>query len=120
MNGPNTEPQAEVLSSREKLGWCLENLGQRMTAVGVGVTDAATVRSWAEGGVPEDIEAPVNALYGVASRVTEVYDTETAIAFLRGSNPVAGDRSLLELTPQVSVDEEALATIQGAVEEFLA
>ena len=119
MVGPNAEPQVEVLSPREKLGWCLENLGQRITVVGLGESDARPVREWAEAGVPEGMSIQVDALFGAAKRVADVYDDQTARAFLRSSNPYADDRSLLEFTAVASIDESALEVIDGAVEVFL-
>lgn len=120
MVGPNAEPQAEVLGIKEKLTWCLDNLGQRITTAGLGLSDASTVRYWSRASVPpEDVGAQIDTLYGAAKRVADVYDNETARAFLRGPSPYAGDRSVLVFTAMAGVDETARDVVKGAVEAFL-
>ena len=120
MAGPNAEPQEEVLSHKEKLSWCLDKLGQRITTAGIGLSDASTVRYWSITGVPpEDVVAPIDTLYGAAKRVADVYGDETARAFLRGPSPYAGDRPVLAFTAMAGVDETARAVVEGAVEAFL-
>ncbi len=121
MVGPNAEPQAEELDPQQKLQWCLDNLGQRITAVGLGKSDARPVREWATSpdGLPADYVTQVDVLFGAAKRVADVYDDQTARAFLRSSNPYAGDRSLLELTAMAGADVEVREVVDGAVEAFL-
>jgi uncharacterized protein (DUF2384 family) len=76
----------------------LEMLGQRITAVGVGLSDARPVRAWAAGGVIRDDNAErLRLLYRVTRSVQLVYDEETARAFLRSSSPYLGDRAPVEV-----------------------
>jgi hypothetical protein len=122
MVGPNAEPQTPELSTGEKLQWCLENLGQRITTVAVSpeTLDARVVRQWVAGpeSIPEVSQTRAVMLYDAARRIADVYDDQTARAFLRGSNPYAGDRSLLEVIG-VEEPEQAREIVDGAVSVFL-
>lgn len=76
----------------------LQILGQKITAVGVGLSDARPIRAWASGGeVREDNATRLRLLFRVARAIQLVYDEQTARAFLRSSSPYLGDRSPLEL-----------------------
>src|SRR5690348_8408110 len=121
MVNQNAEPQAEELSPQQQLQWCLDNLGQRITTVGIGQLDAQPVTQWVTSeSVPMEAVAPISVLYGAAKRVTDVYGDQTARAFLRSSNPYVGDRSLLEFTASAGVDiEAARAMVDNAVSAFL-
>lgn len=70
----------------------LETIGQRLTAVGVGLSDARPVRGWADGNkIREENEERLRLLYRVARTVTLMYDEQTARAFLRSSSPYLND-----------------------------
>jgi hypothetical protein len=117
-----TEPQhqPEELSINDKLRWCLENLGQKLTTVAVNSDelDARTVRVWADGTVPMLASPKVSILYDAAKRVSDVYGEATARAFLRSSNPEADDQSLLMIIAQTDA-ELASEIVNGAVSVFL-
>lgn len=92
--------------------WLLEHVGQRITAVALGLSDASVVRQYAVGRTrPRDArEARLRLLYRIARTVAEAYDEETARAFLVGSNPQLGDRS-----PAVVIADEEPETSGGEV-----
>ncbi len=119
MTGPNLEPQVTEPPFPEKVQWCLDNLGQRISAVAAGVSDARPVRAWATGEMPapETAQQRIGVLYAAAVEVVEVYDDQTARAFFRSSNPYAGDLSLLEVI--AAEGSEAQETVRGAVSLFL-
>ncbi|MDB5175346.1 MAG: hypothetical protein JWM81_204 [Candidatus Saccharibacteria bacterium] len=120
MPGIETDPRAPELSIADKLRWCLSNLGQRITTVAVNPAqlDASVVRAWADGSVPADSQPRVSMLYDAAARVSEVYDEQTARAFLRSSNPDADDMSLLTVIAQ-SGPEEARVIVDHSLRAFL-
>jgi hypothetical protein len=119
MPGLETEHQAQELTGNDKLRWCLENLGQRITTVAVNSDelDASTVRGWADGTIPEPTLPKVSLLYDAAKQVSDVYDAQTARAFLRSSNSYAGDESLLLVIAQAE-PEQAADIVSGAVAIF--
>ena len=85
----------------------LQMLGQKITAVGVGLSDARPIRAWAGGGeVREENAVRLRLLFRVARAIQLVYDEQTARAFLRSSSPYLGDRSPLELIAEY--DEQAV------------
>lgn len=76
--------------------WLLEHLGQRITAVALGLSDASMLRRYKQGDIgqlKEDREARLRLLYRVARMVSDAFDNETARAFLISSNPQLGDKS---------------------------
>jgi hypothetical protein len=86
-------------------------LGQRITAVGVGLSDARPVRTWAEGGaIREDNETRLRLLYRVARSVQIAYDEETARAFLRSTSPYLGDRAPLQIVAEADATRALEAT----------
>lgn len=115
-----TEVRGELaLTPNQQLEWCLGNLGVRLTTATVSPElDAAQVEGWLGGSVPEPAASKVALLYGAAREVSDVYDEQTARAFLRSSNPYAGDDSLLRVIAH-GEPEEAQAVVRGAVREFL-
>lgn len=84
------------LTSAVLTEYLLDKVGQRITTVGVGLSDARQVRKWADGGqIRPTNEERLQLLYRIARTVELVYDQETARAFLRSSSPQLGDRSPL-------------------------
>lgn len=96
--------------------WCLDNLGQRITAVGLGLTDASLVRRYARGdGKPSsEREARLRLLYRVARMVADAYDPQTARAFLRGSNPLLDDQSPLAVIADMPVEDAGALVVAAA------
>lgn len=85
--------------------WLLKNIGQRITAVALGLSDASMLRRYKQGGVSSlhgDRENRLRLLYRVARMITKAFDNETARAFLISSNPQLGDKS-----PVVVLSDEA-------------
>jgi uncharacterized protein (DUF2384 family) len=96
-------------------GYLLGTVGQRITALGVGLSDARPVRAWAEGGeIREENEGRLRLLYRVARTVALIYDEETARAFLRSSSPYLEDRA-----PVVVIAEGDEPAALAALREFL-
>ena len=100
-----TIAHAEDLAYRESVKYTpdalteylLDKVGQRITAVGVGLKDARQLRQWAEGGkIRPTHESRLRLLYRVARAVEMVYDQETARAFLRSTSPYLGDAAPVE------------------------
>lgn len=86
--------EAVKLPTQTVTQYLLDNVGQRLTTVAVGLSDARPVRKWAQGcDIREENEARLRLLYRVARSIELTYDQETARAFLRSSSPVIGDRS---------------------------
>ena len=120
MVGKDTEPQARELNVNQQLEWCFGNLGDRITAATLSpdVPDAYVVGGWIYGDVPAPVGPKISMLYGAATRISEVYDIQTARAFLRSLNPSAGDESILTIIGHLS-PEEAQPIVETAVEAFL-
>ncbi len=86
--------ESTALSVPQIAGYLLETLGQKVTALGVGLRDARPVRAWQEGReIREENEVRLRLLYRVAKTVASIYDEETARAFLRSSSPYLGDEA---------------------------
>lgn len=96
--------------------WCLDNLGQRITAVGLGLADASLVRRYArgEGNPSSEREARLRLLYRVGRMLADAYDGQTARAFLRGSNPLLDDQSPVTVIADVPVEESGAVVIAAA------
>jgi hypothetical protein len=96
--------------------WCLDNLGQRVSAVGLGLSDASLLRRYSRGdGSPSaEREARLRLLYRVARMVAGAYDAQTAQAFLRGSNPLLGDVAPLALIADAPAEQAAPQVIAAA------
>lgn len=109
--------ESMLYSVVQQAGYLLRALGQRVTAVGVGLSDARPVRAWQEGGdIREENERRLRLLFRLARTVALVYDDETARAFLRSSSPYLGDRSPLEVVAagdETSAVEALRAFMEG-------
>lgn len=92
--------------------WLLDNLGQQISTVGLGLKDASLVRRYARGqGSPsEEREARLRLLYRVGRMVADAYGPPTARAFLRGSNPLLDDAA-----PLLVIADRPVETAAGAV-----
>ena len=96
--------------------WLLDNLGQRVTTVGLGLKDASLVRRYArDDGMPSgEREARLRLLYRVGRMVADAYDAQTARAFLRGSNPLLDDEAPLLVIADRPIEDAARAVIAVA------
>lgn len=123
MSESNGEVAVEVLSPGQKLTWCVENLGQRLTTAGLGFSDARCVNDWAVSQeVPERVQEQLDLLHGAASSVATEYDAQTARAFVRSANPQADGRAIIQITGDARTAakaEVARSVVTQAVEAFL-
>ena len=95
-------------------------LGSRLAAAALGLKDSRTLSSWATGG---PIRGAGNAhrlqvLFRVVTIVDETFGPAVAAAFLRGSNPVLGNRApLMVLADEDPVEAEPrlLAAVEALV-----
>ena len=112
-----TAYRASVRESPAQMArWCLDNLGQRVSAVGLGLADASLLRRYArgEGSPSAEREARLRLLYRVARMVAGAYDAQTARAFLRGSNPLLGDQAPLTVIAEAPLEEAGAEVIAAA------
>ena len=95
--------------------YVIEKVGQRIGVLGTGLSDARSLRKWAEGGeVRASNEGRLRLLYRVARTIEIVYDQETARAFLRSTSPYLGDRAPIE-----AIADEDDEVVLEAVRYFL-
>ena len=107
--------ESAVMSVPEVAGWLLETVGQRITAVGVGLSDARPVRGWVEGGrIREENDERLRLLYRVARTITLVYGERTARSFLRSSSPYLNDTA-----PVMAIAEGDERSVLAALRAFL-
>jgi hypothetical protein len=112
-----TAYRASVRESPAQMArWCLDNLGQRVSAVGLGLADASLLRRYArgEGSPSAEREARLRLLYRVARMVAGAYDAQTARAFLRGSNPLLGDQAPLAVIAEAPLETAGAELIAAA------
>ena len=84
--------ESAVMEVPDVAGWLLNTVGQRITAVGVGLSDARPVRGWIEGKtIRDENEERLRLLYRVARTIALVYGDRTARSFLRSSSPYLND-----------------------------
>lgn len=113
----DTAYRAAVAHRNDEIaGWLRTHLGQRITAVALGVSDPQRIGDYAAGRIrpSKTCEARMRLLYRAARTVADVYDAETARAFLVGANPQLGDRSPL-LVLADDPPEQAAPQILAAV-----
>jgi uncharacterized protein (DUF2384 family) len=113
--------RASVCDSPAQMArWCLDNLGQRVTTAGLGLTDSSLVRRYArhQGKPSGDREARLRLLYRVGRMLADVYNVQTARAFLRSSNPLLGDHAPLTVIAAEPA-EVAGAEVLTAIRELL-
>lgn len=81
-----------------------DDLGQRITAVALGLSNASMLRRCKQGEVSAlrgEREERLRLLFRVSRMVADAFDDETARAFLISSNPQLGDKS-----PVVTLSDE--------------
>lgn len=87
--------------------WLLDHIGQRVTAVALGLSDASMLRRYKQGEVSSlrgEREDRLRLLFRVSRMVADAFDDETSRAFLISSNPQLGDKS-----PVVILSDEKLS-----------
>jgi len=105
----------------EQAAFVQQVLGGRLAAASLGLKDTRTLGSWARGGQIKGVDAEhrLQVLFRVTSAVEDAFTPAVAAAFLRGSNPVLGDRAPLlvladeppaEAEPRLVAALEALLT----------
>jgi hypothetical protein len=87
--------QATRLAVRAIVGYLLDQLGERLTAVIAGVTDARELREWAAGeAVPSaSSEQRLRAAYEITRLLLHKDSPETVRLWFRGMNPALADRA---------------------------
>jgi hypothetical protein len=109
------------LSARQQAEYVYRVLGGRLAAAALGLKDTRTLQSWARGGAMKDPEQEhrLQLLYRVTTTVERVYTPAVAAAFLRGSNPLLGDRAPMILIadhPAVEVEAQVVAAAEALLE----
>ena len=87
--------------------WLLDHIGQRITTVALGLSDASMLRRYKQGGISSlrgEREDRLRLLFRVSRMVADAFDDETSRAFLISSNPQLGDKS-----PAVILGDEKLS-----------
>lgn len=105
----------------EKAEHVLEVLGARIATVGVGLSDARQLRSWARGeSRPRgDSEDRLRILFRITLAVSSVFGPDTAAGFVRGANPSLNDKSVLNILANESPTPETEKRLMGVVRDFL-
>jgi hypothetical protein len=109
--------EASTLPIGEVAGFLQDRLGQRMTAFLGGLTDAKQIGRYARADGPEPRAAVAQRLrhgYKVVRIITEVYDTDTAKAWLFGTNTRLDDHAPIELLRTAEKPEQFTAVIRAA------
>lgn len=88
-----------------------ETLGQRLTAVIVGISDAKAVGQWARGKrVPSpEVQQRLRNAYQITAMLLEVEDVETVRAWFRGMNPDLDDEA-----PALALAKRPAQVLQAA------
>jgi hypothetical protein len=95
-----------------------DRLGPRITAHLVGVADVQQIAAYASGvDVPELHARRLRAGLEIVQTIGRVYDTETAKAWLFGTNAPLGDRAPIEVIA-CATEATQLADVLGAARTF--
>ena len=88
-----------------------ETLGQRLTAVIAGVSDAKAVGQWARGkrAPGPQVQQRLRHAYQITAMLLEVEDAETVRAWFRGMNPDLGDEA-----PALALAKRPVEVLQAA------
>jgi hypothetical protein len=114
------EQQAYKAAARTPIAqiaeWLIDNVGQRLTATGLGLKDARPVRAWIQGGeIKDENEDRLRMLYRLALTVALIYDAQTARAFLRSASPYLNDTAPV-LAVAEGNDRAALEALRAFLE----
>lgn len=108
--------QAVVTGTANQARFLLDTVGARVTTAAVGLKDARTVRGWADGrGVKQPlVEDRLHHLFLLVWALSEVYSPAVATSFLRGANPMLGDRSPLVVLATGEPEQDGPALVAAA------
>lgn len=109
------------VSPAEQAAFVHQVLGPRLAAASLGLKDTRTLASWARGGPIKGVDAEhrLQVLYRVTTAVEEAFTPAVAAAFLRGTNPVLGDRSPLVVLaddPPGEAEPRMLAAVEALLD----
>lgn len=94
----------------EQARYVQTTLGSRLAAACLGLKDTRTLASWAGGGPIKavDGEHRLQVLYRATVAIEAAFSPAVAAAFLRGANPVLGERApMLVIADQAPAQAEA-------------
>jgi hypothetical protein len=95
-----------------------EHLGQRVTAYLVGAADPKQVAAYARGGNVSDVRARrLREGFKIVRMIETAYDTETAKAWLFGTNSRLDDQAPIELIASATKTAQ-FAEVRGAARQF--
>lgn len=102
----------------EQAAFVQQVLGGRLAAASLGLKDTRTLGSWARGGPIKGVDAGhrLQVLFRVASAIEEAFTPAVAAAFLRGSNPLLGDRApmlVLADEPPTETEPRLVAALEA-------
>ena len=109
--------EASTLPIGEVAAFLQDRLGQRMTAFLGGLTDAKQIGRYARADGPEPRAAVAQRLrhgYKVVRIINETYDTDTAKAWLFGTNTRLDDHAPIELLRTAEKPEQFTAVVRAA------
>jgi len=111
------EHDATVLAPSEIAAYLQEQLGQRMAAHLVGLSDTRQVGRYsrADGPAPSQVtERRLREAYKVVRMIAEAYDPTTAKAWLFGTNSRLDDEAPIELLGQATETAQLAAIVRAA------
>ncbi len=94
--------------TNETLEYLLSTIGPRLTAVGIGVTDARQMIPWRDGteAIPMEVAMRLNVTHRFVKTFMDSGDTaEVAAGYLRGSWPDLGDNAPVMVIREGGFDE---------------
>lgn len=106
-----TLPMAEIAT------YLQGNLGQRMAAFLVGLSDAKQIGRYAREDGPEPRAAVARRLrhgYKIVRMISDAYDAETAKAWLFGTNTRLDDQAPIEMLRAAESPEQFTAVVRAA------
>lgn len=112
--------QSVRVPADEQALYVQEVLGSRLAAAALGLKDTRTLSSWSRGGPIRGMNAEhqLQVLFRVTTAINETFGSAVAAAFLRGNNPVLGNRApLVVLADEAPVRSEP--RLLAAVEALL-
>jgi hypothetical protein len=107
---------------KEQTEFLLANVGPRVTAAALGLSDARPLKQWVTGMTGPKTASVAERLritFRIVYAITGAYSGATAAAFLRSANPQLDDRSpltLLREQPTEEAERELLATTRAFLE----
>lgn len=119
-----TVPEAErldhdsaTLPITEIAAYLQGSLGQRMAAFSAGLSDAKQIGRYAQEDGPEPRAAVARRLrhsYKIVRMISDAYDTETAKAWLFGTNTRLDDQAPIEMLRAAESPEQFTAVVRAA------